>query len=49
MANAPAGKAKDYVIATGVQHSVRTFISWSALELGVELEFRGRGKEKSGL
>ena len=42
-------KPKDYVIATGVQHSVRTFISWSALELGVELEFRGRGKDEVGV
>ena len=35
--------AEDYVIATGVQYSVREFISWSARELGVELVFEGDG------
>ena len=34
---------EDFVIATGVQYSVREFVVWSARELGVELEFRGRG------
>ena len=34
---------QDYVIATGVQHSVRDFIRWSAEELGIALEFRGQG------
>jgi len=33
----------DFVIATGVQYSVRQFIEWSALELGVRLEFHGEG------
>ena len=31
----------DFVIATGQQHSVREFISWTAAELGLELEFSG--------
>lgn len=31
----------DYVIATGKQYSVRTFIEWSAAELGVTLRFEG--------
>ncbi|KMW60695.1 GDP-mannose 4,6-dehydratase [Candidatus Rhodobacter oscarellae] len=35
--------AEDYVIATGLQYSVREFIIWSARELGVELEFSGEG------
>jgi GDPmannose 4,6-dehydratase len=35
--------AEDYVIATGVQHSVREFIDWSAQELGIRLEFVGTG------
>ena len=30
---------EDFVIATGVQYSVREFISWTANELGIELEF----------
>ena len=34
---------EDYVIATGVQYSVRQFIEWSAEELGMKLEFRGSG------
>ncbi|WP_341223720.1 GDP-mannose 4,6-dehydratase [Loktanella salsilacus] len=32
---------EDYVIATGVQYSVREFIIWSAAELGISLEFTG--------
>ena len=34
---------EDFVIATGVQYSVREFISWTARELGIELEFEGSG------
>lgn len=34
---------EDFVIATGVQYSVRQFIEWSALELGIELKFEGQG------
>ncbi|MFN9194610.1 MAG: GDP-mannose 4,6-dehydratase [Pseudomonadota bacterium] len=36
-------QAEDYVIATGVQHSVRDFIRWTAEELGLELRFEGEG------
>ncbi len=36
-------KPDDYVIATGVQHSVREFITWSAAELGITLAFSGTG------
>ena len=32
----------DFVIATGVQYSVRQFIEWSAAELGVTLKFEGK-------
>jgi GDPmannose 4,6-dehydratase len=39
-------KPDDFVIATGQQYSVREFISWSAKELGVELEFSGKGKDE---
>ncbi|MCX7060505.1 MAG: GDP-mannose 4,6-dehydratase [Nevskia sp.] len=38
--------AEDYVIATGVQYSVREFITWSAAELGVTLEFTGEGVDE---
>lgn len=34
---------EDFVIATGVQYSVREFIVWSAAELGVGLRFEGSG------
>ena len=34
---------EDFVIATGVQYSVREFISWTAKELGIEIEFEGSG------
>jgi GDPmannose 4,6-dehydratase len=36
-------KADDFVIATGVQYSVRQFIQWSAEELGLTLQFKGQG------
>ncbi|QPM92566.1 GDP-mannose 4,6-dehydratase [Pseudooceanicola algae] len=38
---------EDFVIATGVQYSVREFITWTARELGVELEFTGTGTEET--
>ncbi|WP_420852997.1 GDP-mannose 4,6-dehydratase [Rhodoferax bucti] len=34
---------EDFVIATGVQFSVRQFIMWSAAELGITLRFEGQG------
>ncbi len=37
---------EDFVIATGVQYSVREFISWTARELGIELEFEGTGVDE---
>jgi len=40
---------EDFVIATGVQYSVRQFIEWSAEELGITLEFRGFGLEEKGV
>jgi GDPmannose 4,6-dehydratase len=41
--------AEDFVIATGVQYSVREFIIWSARELGIELRFEGEGVEEVGI
>jgi len=38
--------AEDYVIATGVQYSVREFITWSAAELGLSVEFTGTGVDE---
>jgi len=34
---------EDFVIATGLQYSVRQFIQWSAEELGITLKFEGEG------
>jgi len=42
-------KAEDFVIATGVQYSVRQFIEWSAQELGVTLRFEGSGLEEKAV
>ena len=39
---------EDFVIATGVQYSVREFVTWSAAELGIELEFEGEGVDEVG-
>lgn len=41
-------QAEDFVIATGIQYSVREFIIWSAAELGIELAFSGEGVEELG-
>jgi GDPmannose 4,6-dehydratase len=38
---------EDFVIATGVQYSVRQFIIWSAEELGITLKFEGKGVEET--
>ena len=40
---------EDFVIATGVQYSVREFISWSAQELGLQLAFSGEGLNEIGV
>ncbi|NVJ91908.1 MAG: GDP-mannose 4,6-dehydratase [Methylocystaceae bacterium] len=42
-------KPKDFVIATGVQYSVRQFIEWSAQELGVNIAFEGKGVHEKGV
>ncbi len=42
-------QAEDFVIATGVQYSVREFITWTAQELGVTLRFEGSGLDEVGI
>jgi len=42
-------KPEDFVIATGVQYSVRQFIEWSAKELGITLRFEGKGLQEKGI
>ncbi len=39
-------RPEDFVIATGVQYSVREFIQWAAAELGITLSFKGHGLEE---
>jgi GDPmannose 4,6-dehydratase len=39
---------EDFVIATGVQYSVRDFVNAAARELGIEVEWRGDGVEEKG-
>ncbi|MEI6756997.1 MAG: GDP-mannose 4,6-dehydratase [Chlorobium sp.] len=40
---------KDYVIATGVQYSVREFILKAAARLGITLHFEGQGRDEKGI
>jgi len=42
-------KPDDFVIATGVQHSVRDFLTKSAACLGITLDFLGNGLEEYGV
>lgn len=42
-------KAEDWVIATGKATSVRDFVKLAFAEVGVELEFIGKGKEEKGI
>ena len=39
---------EDFVIATGVQHSVREFATLAFREAGIELEFKGEGIDEKG-
>jgi len=39
----------DFVIATGVQYSVREFVERAFAELGVDIEFKGKGLEEVGV
>jgi GDPmannose 4,6-dehydratase len=42
-------RPEDFVIATGVQFSVRQFILWTAEELGITLTFKGSGVNEQGV
>jgi GDPmannose 4,6-dehydratase len=39
---------EDFVIATGIQRSVRDFVNAAADELGMEIEWQGEGVEETG-
>lgn len=40
---------EDFVIATGIQHSVREFCLYAFKRAGIELEFIGEGEEEKGI
>jgi len=42
-------KPEDFVIATGVQHSVREFTQLAFRHAGIELEFKGKGLDEVGI
>ena len=42
-------RPEDFVIATGVQHSVREFTQLAFRHAGIELEFKGEGLEEKGI
>ena len=39
----------DFCIATGIQYSVRQFIQWTALEIGIAIRFEGKGLNEVGI
>ena len=41
-------EADDYVLATGVTTKVRQFVEWSFAEVGIKLEWRGKGVDEKG-
>ena len=42
------GRAEDFVIATGVQYSVRDFVDTAARELGMNIRWQGSGIDETG-
>jgi GDPmannose 4,6-dehydratase len=42
-------KAEDFVIATGVTTTVREFVKLAFLDLGIEVEFSGKGQSEKGV
>jgi GDPmannose 4,6-dehydratase len=41
-------KPEDFVIATGIQHSVREFVELAAREIGIHVRWEGTGVEERG-
>lgn len=39
----------DYVLATGVTHSVRSFVEWAAAAAGFDLEWKGKAEKTKGI
>lgn len=41
-------KPEDFVLATGITTTIRDFVKMSFAELGIEIEFRGKGEAEEG-
>jgi len=41
-------EAEDYVLATGVTHSVRQFAEFAFKEIGIDIEWKGKGVDEKG-
>jgi GDPmannose 4,6-dehydratase len=41
-------QAQDFVIATGVQHSVRDFVTLAAAEIGIQVRWEGQNEHEKG-
>jgi len=39
----------DYVLATGITTSVRTFVEWAFEEVGIRIEWTGNGRSEKGI
>ncbi|RYG84099.1 MAG: GDP-mannose 4,6-dehydratase, partial [Alphaproteobacteria bacterium] len=39
---------EDFVVATGVQHSVREFVTIAGKELGIDISWQGEGLDETG-
>ena len=42
-------KPEDFVIATGIQHSVRDFVTLAADVIGIKLQWKGKGADEVGV
>lgn len=42
-------KPEDFVIATGIQHSVRDFVNAAASELDISIQWQGKGVDEKGI
>jgi GDPmannose 4,6-dehydratase len=41
-------QAEDFVIASGQQHSVREFVELAAMNVGIDIQWKGKGVEEKG-
>jgi len=42
-------KAEDFVLATGETHTVKEFVELTFKEIGIEIEWKGKGVEEKGV